>query len=185
MLPEPRPCRRPRCSQAYFQEICEPAQQPRRPIRLRDPVRILRVLRSDIQIMKYPYQVPESRDVRLHRHAAPGRSKQQGNIQRHRTQLLMRRRRPQPRHHLLVAFVYALRSAKDCLNIRLGHILIRELLRLDKNSVLELDQGADEPLDIVVNDSVLARGEVVDIEGRLGIRITDIVSRKERVETLS
>jgi len=72
-------------------------------------------------------------------------------------------------------------------SVRLGQsrILIRELLRLDKNSVLELDQGADEPLDIVVNDSVLARGEVVDIEGRLGIRITDIVSRKERVETLS
>ncbi len=71
--------------------------------------------------------------------------------------------------------------------VRLGQtrILIRELLRLDKNSVLELDQGADEALDIVVNDSVLARGEVVDIEGRLGIRITDIVSRKERVETLS
>jgi len=72
-------------------------------------------------------------------------------------------------------------------SVRLGQarILIRELLRLDKNSVLELDQGADEPLDIVVNESVLARGEVVDIEGRLGIRITDIVSRKERVETLS
>ena len=72
-------------------------------------------------------------------------------------------------------------------SVRLGQtrILIRELLRLDKNSVLELDQGADESLDIVVNDSVLARGEVVDIEGRLGIRITDIVSRKERVETLS
>ena len=72
-------------------------------------------------------------------------------------------------------------------SVRLGQtrILIRELLQLDKNSVLELDQGADEALDIVVNDSVLARGEVVDIEGRLGIRITDIVSRKERVETLS
>jgi flagellar motor switch protein FliN/FliY len=72
-------------------------------------------------------------------------------------------------------------------SVRLGQtrILIRELLRLDKNSVLELDQGADEALDIVVNESVLARGEVVDIEGRLGIRITDIVSRKERVETLS
>ena len=72
-------------------------------------------------------------------------------------------------------------------SVRLGQtrILIRELLQLDKNSVLELDQGADESLDIVVNDSVLARGEVVDIEGRLGIRITDIVSRKERVETLS
>ena len=71
--------------------------------------------------------------------------------------------------------------------VRLGQtkILIRDLLRLDKNSVLELDQGSDEPLDIVVNESVLARGEVVDIDGRLGIRITDIVSRRERVETLT
>lgn len=70
--------------------------------------------------------------------------------------------------------------------VRLGHtrILIGDLLRLDKNSVLELSQGADEPLDIVVNDKVLARGEVVVMDDRLGIRITDIVSRKERVETL-
>lgn len=70
--------------------------------------------------------------------------------------------------------------------VRLGktRILIRDLLRLDKNSVLELSQGADDPLDIVVNDKVLARGEVVVLDERLGIRITDIVSRKERVETL-
>jgi flagellar motor switch protein FliN len=70
--------------------------------------------------------------------------------------------------------------------VRLGatRILIRDLLRLDKNSVLELSQGADDPLDIVVNDKVLARGEVVVMDERLGIRITDIVSRAERVETL-
>ena len=71
--------------------------------------------------------------------------------------------------------------------VRLGQtrILIRDLLRLDKNSVLELTQGADDPLDIVVNDKVLARGEVVVLDDRLGIRITDIVSKEERVETLS
>jgi len=70
--------------------------------------------------------------------------------------------------------------------VRLGQtrILIRDLLRLDKNSVIELSQGADEPLDIVVNDRVLARGEVVVMDDRLGVRITDIVSREERVETL-
>lgn len=71
--------------------------------------------------------------------------------------------------------------------VRLGQtkILIRDLLRLDKNSVLELTQGADDPLDIVVNDKVLARGEVVVLDDRLGVRITDIVSKEERVETLS
>ncbi len=72
-------------------------------------------------------------------------------------------------------------------SVRLGatKILIRDLLRLDKNSVLELDQSADDPLDIVVNDRVLARGEVVVVDDRLGIRITDIVSRAERVDTLA
>ncbi len=71
--------------------------------------------------------------------------------------------------------------------VRLGQtrILIRDLLRLDRNSVLELGQGADDPLDIVVNEKVLARGEVVVIDDRLGIRITDIVSKEERVETLT
>jgi flagellar motor switch protein FliN/FliY len=71
--------------------------------------------------------------------------------------------------------------------VRLGQtrILIRDLLRLDKNSVIELAQGADDPLDIVVNDRVLARGEVVVLDDRLGVRITDIVSKEERVETLS
>ena len=70
--------------------------------------------------------------------------------------------------------------------VRLGQtrILIRDLLRLDKNSVVELVQGADDPLDIVVNDKVLARGEVVVLDDRLGVRITDIVSKAERVETL-
>lgn len=73
------------------------------------------------------------------------------------------------------------------ITVRLGQtrILIRDLLRLDKNSVLELRQGADDPLDIVVNEKVLARGEVVVLDDRLGVRITDIVSKEERVETLS
>jgi flagellar motor switch protein FliN/FliY len=71
-------------------------------------------------------------------------------------------------------------------SVRLGQtrILIRDLLRLDKNSVLELREGADEPIDIVVNDQVLARGEVVVLDDRLGVRITDIVSREQRVEGL-
>jgi flagellar motor switch protein FliN/FliY len=72
-------------------------------------------------------------------------------------------------------------------SVRLGQtkILIQDLLRLDKNSVIQLDQSSDAPLDIVVNDKVLARGEVVVMDERLGIRITDILSRRERVESLS
>ena len=73
------------------------------------------------------------------------------------------------------------RDSSDAPNLS----MIRDLLRLDKNSVLELDQSADDPLDIVVNDRVLARGEVVVIDDRLGIRITDIASRAERVSTLA
>ena len=70
--------------------------------------------------------------------------------------------------------------------VRLGRtkILIGDLLRLDKNSVLELDQCAEDPLDVVVNEKVVAHGEVLVMEERLALRITDVVSRKEWVEGL-
>ena len=51
--------------------------------------------------------------------------------------------------------------------------------------MIELNRGADEPLDLLVNDKVLARGEVVVVDERLGIRITDVLSPRERVESLS
>lgn len=71
-------------------------------------------------------------------------------------------------------------------SVRLGHVRmqIRELLKLNKGSLIELEKEADEPLEIYVNDRLLAYGEVVMIKDKLGIRITDIVSLAERLENL-
>ncbi len=61
---------------------------------------------------------------------------------------------------------------------------IGDLLNLDKGAVIELDKEASEPLDILVNDQPVAKGEVVVMEKRFGIRITDIITPAERVERL-
>jgi flagellar motor switch protein FliN len=58
---------------------------------------------------------------------------------------------------------------------------IQELLSLGPGSVVELDKVAGEPLDIVVNDRLVARGEAVVVNDKFGIRITDIVSKTERL----
>ncbi|MCK6526795.1 flagellar motor switch protein FliN [Myxococcota bacterium] len=70
--------------------------------------------------------------------------------------------------------------------VRLGQkkVLVKDLLRLGPNSIIELNKGVDEPLDLVVNDRVLARGEVVVVDDRLGIRIVDILPPRERIENL-
>jgi flagellar motor switch protein FliN/FliY len=61
---------------------------------------------------------------------------------------------------------------------------IRELLTLGPGSVVTLDKDAGEPLDIMINGQLLARGEAVVINDRFGIRITDIVNPMERVARL-
>lgn len=61
---------------------------------------------------------------------------------------------------------------------------IRELLALSPGSVVELDKDAGEPLDIMVNGQLLARGEAVVVNDRFGVRITDIVHPMERVARL-
>lgn len=53
--------------------------------------------------------------------------------------------------------------------------LVRDVLRLQVGSVLELDKEAGEPVDILVNNKAIARGEVVEIDGQYGVRITEIV----------
>ena len=71
-------------------------------------------------------------------------------------------------------------------SVRLGQVRmqIRDLLKLNKGSLIEMEKEADEPLEIHVNDRLLAFGEVVMIKDKLGIRITDIVSLAERLEHL-
>lgn len=61
---------------------------------------------------------------------------------------------------------------------------IQELLSLGPGSVIELDKVAGEPLDILVNDRLVARGEAVVVNDKFGIRITDIVSPTERIARL-
>jgi flagellar motor switch protein FliN/FliY len=62
---------------------------------------------------------------------------------------------------------------------------IGELLALVKGSVIELDKVAGEPLDVRVNDKLVARGEAVVVNDKFGVRLTDVVSPSERVERLS
>lgn len=61
---------------------------------------------------------------------------------------------------------------------------IRDLLRLNEGSVIELDRLAGDPLDILANGIVIAKGEVVMIGERFGIRFTEIVDPEKRVENL-
>jgi len=61
---------------------------------------------------------------------------------------------------------------------------IREILQLGPGSVVELDKLAGEPVDVLVNDRLIACGEVVVIDDRFGVRITDVPSAVQRVSTL-
>lgn len=63
-------------------------------------------------------------------------------------------------------------------------VVIKDLLQLGQGSVLELDKLAGEPLEILVNGKLVAKGEVVVVNEKFGIRLTDIISPIERIETL-
>jgi flagellar motor switch protein FliN len=64
-------------------------------------------------------------------------------------------------------------------------INIRNLLQLNQGSVVELDRFAGEPLDVLVNGTLVAHGEVVVINDKFGIRLTDVISVSERVKRLA
>lgn len=61
---------------------------------------------------------------------------------------------------------------------------IRSLLQLNQGSIVELDRLAGEPLDVLVNGTLIARGEVVVINEKFGIRLTDVISPAERLRKL-
>jgi flagellar motor switch protein FliN/FliY len=63
-------------------------------------------------------------------------------------------------------------------------ISIRNLLQLNQGSVVELDRLAGEPMDVLVNGTLVAHGEVVVVNEKFGIRLTDVVSPAERVKKL-
>ncbi|MEA3466162.1 MAG: flagellar motor switch protein FliN [Thermodesulfobacteriota bacterium] len=64
-------------------------------------------------------------------------------------------------------------------------VLVRELLQMDEGYVVELGKGANEPLDVYVNSRLIARGEVVLVNDKLGLRLSDVVSPAERIENLA
>lgn len=71
-------------------------------------------------------------------------------------------------------------------SMEVGHadISVKDLLKLTQGSVIELDRYAGDPLDVFVNGKLIAHGEVVVVNEQFGIRITDVVNNKERLEKL-
>lgn len=71
-------------------------------------------------------------------------------------------------------------------SVELGRskMAIRDVLQLAQGSVIELSKFAGEPLEVLVNDKLIARGEVVVVNEKFGIRLTDIISPIERIEQL-
>ncbi|VFS91480.1 flagellar motor switch protein [Pseudomonas aeruginosa] len=72
------------------------------------------------------------------------------------------------------------------ISMEVGHtdISIRNLLQLNQGSVIELDRLAGEPLDVLVNGTLIAHGEVVVVNEKFGIRLTDVISPSERIKKL-
>ena len=72
-------------------------------------------------------------------------------------------------------------------SVELGRskMLINDLLQLGQGSVIELTKLVGEPLEVLVNQKLVARGEVVVVNEKFGVRLTDIVSPMERVQSLA
>lgn len=71
-------------------------------------------------------------------------------------------------------------------NVSFGrtHLPLKEVIKLSTGSIIELNRTITEPVDVIVNNCVIARGEVVVIEGNYGVRIQQIVSRSERLKSI-
>ena len=61
---------------------------------------------------------------------------------------------------------------------------LKDAVKLTTGSIVELNRSITEPVEVVVNNCVIARGEVVVVEGNYGVRIKQIISREERLRTL-
>ena len=79
-----------------------------------------------------------------------------------------------------------LQSVPVTLSVEVGRtrLKIRDLLRLKQGSVIELERNAGEPLDLLVNNTVVAQGEVVLVNDRYGVRLSRIFPAEDRVEKL-
>lgn len=65
-----------------------------------------------------------------------------------------------------------------------ARILLKDLLQMGEGYVVELDKLAGEPLDLYVNSQLIARGEAVKVGDKFGIKLTEVVSQSDRIETL-
>ena len=71
-------------------------------------------------------------------------------------------------------------------SVELGKVkmLVNDLLQLGQGSIIGLEKGVGEPLEIYINNKLVARGEVVVVDEKFGIRVTDVISALERVKSL-
>jgi len=65
-----------------------------------------------------------------------------------------------------------------------AQLLLKDVIKLTTGSIIELNRSISEPVDVIVNNCVIARGEVVVVEGNFGVRVHEVVSRQERLRTL-
>ena len=72
-------------------------------------------------------------------------------------------------------------------SLRVGstEIPIREIVKLVEGSVVALDRDAAEPMDVLVNGTLIAHGEIVVVDDKFGVRLTDVVSPVERIQTIN
>jgi flagellar motor switch protein FliN/FliY len=70
--------------------------------------------------------------------------------------------------------------------VELGRVkmLVNDLLQLGQGSIIELNKPSEEPVEIYINNKLIARGEVVVVDEKFGIRVTDVISALERVKSL-
>lgn len=66
-----------------------------------------------------------------------------------------------------------------------AQILLKDLLKLTTGSIVELNRSIADPVEVIVNNCVIARGEVVVVDGNFGVRIQQVISRRERLRTLN
>jgi flagellar motor switch protein FliN/FliY len=71
-----------------------------------------------------------------------------------------------------------------CVSFGRAQLMLKDVIKLTTGSIVELNRSLSEPVEVIVNNCVIARGEVVVVEGNYGIRIKQVVSRQERLRTL-
>jgi flagellar motor switch protein FliN/FliY len=81
----------------------------------------------------------------------------------------------------------ALMDVQLPVSVRFGEteMLLEEIVKLGVGSVIELNSGIDQPVELIVNNRILARGEVVTVDGFYGIKITEITSAGEQFRSLN